>query len=148
MVLGLIKKLFEDQKEDDDKIVYKKQTGDCDCVQTCLDMLGYDGHEIFPPEKFPGGVMDRHWRSISGAKRLDGVYLFYKPFKEINFPVIVAFTSIPSMQQHAVVVYKDRVYCPSLGVFPIRKYVKMATPLQGEVYEVPLKNPRVSQTPH
>jgi len=63
MITELVRKLAGKSLEDS-PINHKFQMYEYDCGQTCLDMLGYDGHAMFPNKLVSYDEM----KSIVGAK--------------------------------------------------------------------------------
>ncbi len=47
-MLSLIDRFLKRKPAANEKIKYIEQQFDYDCGQTCLDMLGHDGHNMFP----------------------------------------------------------------------------------------------------
>lgn len=109
----------------DEKISYRKQQFDYDCGQTCLDMLGWDGHQIFP-EEFP------EERCFLGSKAAEIFgytrnQISYTELNEDTFfenPYLLNVMRCDQWGWHAVIGFKDQIYCPSLGIFKIPEYTK------------------------
>jgi len=104
----------------DSRIRYGKQQSDYDCGQTCLDMLGYDGHRMFPGK----AVIEDKVAEIFGYAR-DQIRCI--DFNEKTFFELPYFLTVMRGDQwgwHAVIGFKDQIYCPSLGIFKIPDYKK------------------------
>ncbi len=116
---SLIDRLLKRKPVADEKIRYIEQRFDYDCGQTCLDMLGYDGHKMFP-----GRALTREeLRSIEGVKEDYEIVLSETTHFEEPYIFDVPGVRDPS-QYHFILVHGNRVYCPSLGVFKIKKYLR------------------------
>ena len=115
----------------EDGIMFNYQEYDYDCGHTCLDMLGYDGHNMFPGKK---GLERKELLTIDKVKN---VFLSVDP-KFFNIPHMIIVESIyyPE-QQHWVVGYKDKIYCPSIGIKPVKEYSRYVWFF--DFFEIPLK---------
>ena len=119
VMLSLIDRLLKRKPATDEKIRYIEQWLDYDCGQTCLDMLGYDGHNMFP-----GRALEREELiSIEGVK--EDYEIVLSETTHFEEPYIFSVRSVvdPS-QYHFILVHGNKVYCPSLGVFKIKKYLR------------------------
>lgn len=121
-----------------EKIEYRKQQFDYDCGQTCLGMLGWDGHQIFPE----GYIFISDLAEIFGhdinkipLTKLDENTFFENPHlltvmmgDTWGRTAIIGFKDqspyFPIFKMHAIIGFKDQVYCPSLGIFKIKDYRK------------------------
>jgi hypothetical protein len=115
----LIKRKFPKVPQKKYDLKYVKQKYDWDCGQACLRMLGYDSYNIFPSKalsseellkKIPN-VIDMSGESESKK------YFFEKP---MMFSIDVPWQD----DNHWILCYKDKTYCPSLGVFYSKYYRK------------------------
>lgn len=113
-----------------DGIIFKYQEDSYDCGQTCLEMLGYNGHQMFPEKR---GLKEEELKLIEGVRE---IYPQGNHFFEMPSMIIVEF--LLDQQLHWVVGYKDKIYCPGLGIKPNKKYRKYVW--FKDVFEVPLKN--------
>ena len=133
MLRELIKRLFNEELKKNDGIIHQYQRNDYDCGQTCLDMLGYDGHNMFQ-----GKALEiKELASLPGVRRLDDVRLSKNTYFE-NPCILNVMGATESEIRHYALAYKDRIYCPSLGVFKVKKYLRMIWSWV-EIFEVPLK---------
>ncbi len=97
------------------------QRSNYDCGHTCLDMLGYKGHEMFYGREMTSGDM----RSLLEAKEvtvpvgqeetLD--YIIPHVWSVLPKPEFAAKTSA-----HFVIRYKDKIFCPSVGTVDSEEY--------------------------
>lgn len=114
---SLINRLFENRPKETE-LNHLFQRSDDDCGQTCLEMLGYDYREDFFQ-----AMSDRDMESISeiehaseGNKTTFRQEFYYEPhILSCNHPLWT--------DQHWVLAYQDKVYCPSLGTFYISQYL-------------------------
>ncbi len=111
--------------ESECELKYIPQQSDWDCGQTSLDMLGYDGHRMFPDVPLT-------YRQTESIKGVESVYAdSYKDEKGYREGDVFFFDKpamldvvVPGLTEgHFVVGYKDKVYCPSLGVFYANDYL-------------------------
>lgn len=133
MLRELIKRLFNEESKKNDGIIHQYQSYDYDCGQTCLDMLGYDGHNMFPVRE----LKIEELASLPGIRRLDDVRLSKNTYFE-NPCILIVMGATESENRHYALAHKDKIYCPSLGVFKVKKYSRMVW-YMGETFEVPFK---------
>lgn len=113
-----------------DGIIFKYQEDSYDCGQTCLEMLGYNGHQMFPEKR---GLTEEELKLIEGVREIyDPQYHFFEK------PSMIIVEFLLDEQLHWTVGYKDKIYCPGLGIEPIKKYSKYVW--FRDLFEVPLKN--------
>ncbi|MBI2043921.1 hypothetical protein HYT24_00990 [Candidatus Pacearchaeota archaeon] len=124
--LGKLLKLEELAKEDiipDDKIKFQLQRLDNDCGHACLDMLGYDGHGTFPPKVNGNGLQREELLSFPNVRRTANIQLSSNPYLETPHMLIVGVIAKKgSAATHWVIGYKDKIYCPSSGIWKTGKY--------------------------
>jgi hypothetical protein len=113
----------------EDGIIFRYQEDSYDCGQTCLEMLGYEGHQMFPEKR---GLREEELEKIDGVKTYEGDNFFFK------IPCMISTTNVFDEQRHWVIGHKDKIYCPTLGILPNKKYRKSVW--FDNLYEIPLIN--------
>lgn len=112
----------------------KLQEGDSDCVQTVLDMLGYNGHRTYPGREISlSELLD-----IPGAEEIIPLVGRQRKF-DYSYPRVLIITwkhepqvdevtgachFILSGDAHCVIRHEDRVYCPAIGEMDAEEYEK------------------------
>jgi len=125
-VLGTLKRLLEREPEFDGKVRYFEQQFDHDCGQTCLKMLGYDGHAMYPDEALPLDFL----RDMPGVHEIDArrdIQTHSNNIWDMSFPepIVLSLRTLVNAD-HLVVGYKRFIYCPSLGVHHTLVYPRKA----------------------
>ena len=95
------------------------QRSNYDCGQTCLDMLGYDGHGMFPNEE----VSSSDLRSIHGAREAT-VPIGQEETLDYSIPHIWILLGKDKVAgaQHWVIRHEDKIYCPTVGIMDAQDY--------------------------
>ena len=134
--MNLIARLLGRNKEAN-PIKYKHKRYSYDCTQTCLDMLGYDGHQMFPDK----AMTTKDLKSIPGVELIldddttpDSTIPQF--FEQPNL-ILCSDSLIEEYPWHCVLAFKDKVYCPDRGVRPASEYLKKVW--VHEIYEIPFK---------
>lgn len=120
-MLSLIDRLLKRKPVADEKIKYRKQQFDYDCGQTCLTMLGYEGYRMFPGKE---AVFQSKVAEIFGYTRDQILHIEFNGNTFFNNPHYLTVIGCTELEWHAVVGFKDQIYCPSLGIFKIPDYKK------------------------
>jgi hypothetical protein len=95
------------------ELPFRYQRFSYDCVATCLDMLGYDGHAMFPSTN---GCSYAELYSLKGIR----CYI-NKNIKSMEFfdnPTLISLWKYGWKTEHMVIAYKDKIFDPSSGVVP------------------------------
>jgi len=124
-LIDTIRRLLEKEPEFDGKVKYFKQRFDYDCGQTCLDMLGYDGHGMFPTKN---GMVREDLESIPGFRVIERESLRNSnKVWDLSFPepVLIDIRTFKAAN-HYVIGFKRFIYCPSLGVHHTLVYPRKA----------------------
>lgn len=124
-----IKSKFPKVPKSKHDLTYAKQKYDWDCGQACLKMLGYDSYRIFPNKELsPLELKAKIPNVIDMLGEKESYDLFFE--KPMMFSI-----DIPWLDYgHWILCYKDKTYCPSLGVF-YSKYYKEG--FRRLAYQVP-----------
>ncbi|HEB46942.1 MAG TPA: hypothetical protein ENI22_00550 [Candidatus Pacearchaeota archaeon] len=120
-MLSLIDRFLKRKPASNEKIKYIEQKFDYDCGQTCLEMLGYDGHNMFPDK----ALIREDLMSIVGVKEesYENIRSLIPSFPEE--PCIFSVRMVADVPEyHWILVYENKVYCPSFGVFTIEEYLE------------------------
>lgn len=127
-------------KEEVLRIKQKLQRSNFDCGQTCLDMLGYDGHNMFPDQELSSSDL----RTILGAQEVT-VPVGQEETQDYTYPHIwiVLGKDKVAGALHCVIRHGDKIYCPTVGTVVAQEYKKqyVAFILQG--YVVPFEGQSV-----
>lgn len=117
-------------------ITPKLQQGKFDCGQTVLDMLGYDGHGMFPT----GEVTSDMLRSIPGTKELT-LPVGREEEIDYNYPKVwsVLGKGVVKGKMHWVIRHKETIYCPTRGVMSSKKFKKKYVAFILQEFEIPVK---------
>ena len=101
------------------KIKPMLQRSNYDCGQTALDMLGYDGHRMFPN----GEVSSSDLKSIQGAKEVT-VPVGQEETLNYSTPHIWILLGKDKVAgaQHWVIRHEDKIYCPTVGTMDAQEY--------------------------
>ena len=126
-MLNLVDRLLKQKPIADERIRYVKQRDDSDCGRACLCMMGYDGYQMFSRS---GGIrVDKVAKKFGYTKnQISLIELNNNTFFEE--PHFLTVSTMRAEQWgflavlHAVIGYKDQIYCPSLGIFKISEYTK------------------------
>ena len=122
---------------EDFEIVAQIQRGRKDCGHTCLDMLGFDGHGKLSTESSasPSDVV-----RITGAKEI----LPEDPHFHSATPYLfVIATPTSSTTGHWIILYGDKIYCPSSGIWDAKRYIEEHVRSVLAIYEVPFDGTKV-----
>lgn len=97
------------------------QRSNYDCGHTCLEMLGYDGHEMFSGRE----MTSKDMRSIPGAREVT-VRIGQEETLDYAVPHVWSLLPKPefvaSTTAHFVIRYKDKIFCPSVGTLNSEEY--------------------------
>lgn len=121
----------------------KLQKYDYDCGQTCLEMLGYSGHKMFPNRE----VQTSDLRSIPGAQEVT-VPVGQEETLDYSIPhvwILLGKGSVAGVI-HWVIRYKNRIYCPTLGEMNAQKYKQKYVAYILQEIIVPFKNQATPST--
>lgn len=117
-------------------LIPQMQRYDYDCGHTVLDMLGYDGHNIFPKR----AMKSSDWESIPGVVE---VTVPVGLEEQLDYSVPVIWTFLPKAQfqsgtsMHDVIRFGDKIYCPSVGVMDAEEYKEKYIAFVLQEYIVP-----------
>ena len=125
------------------QIEQKIQSGNFDCGQTCLDMLGYDGHNMFPNQE----VSSSDLRSIPGAQEVT-VPVGQEETLDYTYPHIWSLLGKDKVAgaQHWIIRYGDKIYCPTVGTVDAQEYKKGYVAFILQEFVVPFKGQKVPDT--
>ncbi|MBN2454574.1 hypothetical protein JXB11_03435 [Candidatus Woesearchaeota archaeon] len=121
----------------DQEVVQKFQQHDYDCGHTCFDMLGYDGHGMFPQRELELPEIAR----VPGVSRFELITPDY--CKQPIMWAIRATNKRGEHRDHLVVRHQDKIFCPSYGTFDFRNYISEFDVEVVERFSVPF-NPAQS----
>ena len=114
-------------------IIHKYQQESYDCGQTCLDMLGYEGHLMFSARE----LSEEDLMEIPGVKRIFESDLgFNTSFFEC--PYMIHVRDFSYGMGHWILGYKDKIFCPTQGIKSNKKY-KRSVVWFNRIYKVPLR---------
>ena len=118
------------------KIKLKIQSSNYACGQTCLDMLGYDGHKMFPGRE----VLSSDLRSIPGTREVT-VPVGEEEKLDYSYPHIwiLLGKGKEKVSPHMVIRHKDMIYCPTLGKMDAHKYKAQYVAAVLQEFIVPFK---------
>ena len=121
------------------EINQKFQSSIFDCGQTTLDMLGYDGHAMFPGGEMTASDM----RSIPGVREVT-VPVGEEETLDYNIPHVWGIQPKPEiaafMSGHFVIRYKNKIYCPSVGTMDAQEYKERYIAYVFQEWVIPVKN--------
>ena len=139
-MLNLIDRLLKQKPIADERIRYVKQRDDSDCGHACLCMLGYDGYQMFPRSRCIRVDKVAKIRVYKVAKKF-GYTKNQISLIELNnntfFEEPHFLTVMNQSGFHAVIGFKDLIYCPSFGIFKIPDYTKYIYGLNTAGFPVP-----------
>ncbi len=126
--------------EEELRIKQKLQNSNFDCGQTCLDMLGYDGHELFPNQE----VSSFDLRSIPGAQEVT-VPAGQEETLDYTYPHIWILLGKDKVAgaQHWIIRHGDNIYCPTVGTMDAKEYKKKYVAFILQEFVVPFKGQKV-----
>ena len=113
-------------------ITAQRQKTEYDCGQTCLDMLGYDGHGMFPTRL----LTTKQLMSIEGVVLREDIDNPHKTF--YDEPCMIVTTNF--IIGHWTIGYKDRIFCPSRGILTPKQFFRNRLYYHPDVYQVPFKS--------
>jgi len=118
----------------------KLQTSNFDCGQTCLDMLGYDGHNMFPKKE----VSSSDLLSIPGAQEVT-VPVGQEETLNYTYPHIWILLGKDKVAgaQHWVIRHGNKIYCPTVGTMDFDEYKNKYVALILQEFVVPIKGQKV-----
>ena len=92
-----------------------------DCGHTCLDMLGFDGHNMFNGREMTSEDM----RSLPGTMEVT-VPVGQEETIDYRIPHVWAILPKPEFaagtSAHFVIRHRDNIYCPSVGIVDSNEY--------------------------
>ena len=112
------------------------QKSNYDCGHTCLEMLGYNGHEMFSGREMTSGDM----RSIPGVREVT-VPIGLEETLDYNLPHVWAILPKPRFATrtsgHFVIRYKEKIFCPRVGTVDSKEYKKKYVAFVMQEFLVP-----------
>lgn len=120
----------------------KLQTSNFDCGQTCLDMLGYDGHNMFPKNE----VSSSDLRSIPGAQEVT-VLTGQEETLDYTYPHIWILLGKDKVAgaQHWAIRHGNKIYCPTVGTMDSDEYKKKYVAFVLQEFVIPLKGQKIPE---
>ena len=117
-------------------IEHKFQESPFDCGQTCLDMLGYDGHHMFPNRE----VTSSDLRSIPEAQEVT-VPCGKEETLDYTYPHIWILLGKDKVAgaQHWIIRHGDKIYCPTVGTIDAQEYKDRYVAFVLQQFVVPFK---------
>jgi hypothetical protein len=118
-------------------ITSKIQQSNFDCGQTVLDMLGYDGHKMFPNREISSGDL----RSIPGAEEVT-LPVGREEELDYTYPKVWIFIGKGKVAgpNHWVIRHKEKIYCPSVGEMNAAEYKTKYVGFVLQEFDIPVKN--------
>lgn len=106
------------------------------CGQTCLDMLGYDGHNMFPKNE----VSSSDLRSIPGAQEVT-VPVGQEETLDYTYPHIWILLGKDKVAgaQHWVIKHGSKIYCPTVGAMNSDEYKNKYVAFILQEFVIPFK---------
>lgn len=119
-----VPKLYEKMpfsEKEELSVKQKFQKSNFDCGQTCLDMLGYDGHKMFPDHE----IFSSDLRSIPGAQEIM-IPVGHEETLDYSYPHIWILLGKDRVEgaRHWVIRHRDKIYCPTVGTMDSDEYKK------------------------
>lgn len=116
------------------------QRNDYGCGHTCLAMLGYNGHEMFPGRMMQSSDIS----SISGAREVT-IPVGREETLDYNFPHVWCILPKPEFAArtalHFVIRYKDKIFCPTVGTLDSEDYKRKYVAAVLQEFFVPFNGP-------
>jgi len=108
--------------------------------QICLDMLGYDGQQLFPGKT----LCSNELRTIPGIKEVT-VPVGQEETLDYSNPHIW-FVLGKKGEQYWTIRHKDKIYCPTAGTMNFQEYKKQFVAFVLQQFLLPFNGQELSET--